>query len=283
MEWLIILVVFIGVYIYHSNYENKKTNEVFRVINENIEKRNAEVDKFPNDKNVSKKISFLEDDFYGDRISLNQQVIDKLAKERNLSLIKVRPWIYEEIELIKALINYHPELINEMHLSPWGHNFGKSNKDTFYPHEYYYDICLQKGIPFQSNVFELVYNERLVNLALKIVKNNPDYYHELPDEYKEVQSIIKATKEAIDNLKNEDNKKFYKRSLFFKGKVVAITGTFNHFSEKELIQLVLEHQGKYSKSINNTTDILVAGTNSGNKEQIAVQKEVLIIREADLL
>jgi NAD-dependent DNA ligase len=280
-QWVIIISVILTIVAFHNDYENKKTADVFKRVDESKNKRQFEVDKFPNDKNVSKKISFLGDDYYGDRISLNQQVIEKLAKERNLSLYQVESWIYEEVDLLKALIRHQHIKIDEMKLKYWGHSY--SNQKTFFPYEYYLDLCIEKKIPFKAkNIFEKHQDEVLYKLAARVVTHYPDYYNNLPEEYKKNKNIIAATKKGINSSPSKKSK-ISSKALFFSNKNVAITGKLEHFIESDLVKLIGDYKGNYTKSINHKTDILITGTNPGLKAEIAKQRGVMLISETELL
>lgn len=281
MQWVIIISVVLMIVAFHNDYETKKTQEVFKRIDENKNKHEKEVNKFPRDKNVSKKITYLEDDYYGDRISLNQQVIEKLSSERNLQLYKVEPWIYEELELIKAVIRLHYPKIEEMKLKSWGHSF--SGQETFYPYEYYLDLCIERKIPFKlKNLFDEDLDQNLIKLATRAVKHYPDLYNELPHEYQKDKEIIAATKKGINNSPSTKTR-ISSKALYFKEKNVAFTGKLEYFDESDLIRLISDYNGVYTKSINHKTDILVTGLNPGLKADIAKQRGVMVISEKELL
>ena len=281
MQWVIIISVVLMIVAFHNDYETKKTQEVFKRIDESKNKHEKEVNKFPRDKNVSKKITYLEDDYYGDRISLNQQVIEKLSSERNLQLYKVEPWIYEELELIKAVIRLHYPKIEEMKLKSWGHSF--SGQETFYPYEYYLDLCIERKIPFKlKNLFDEDLDQNLIKLATRAVKHYPDLYNELPHEYQKNKEIIAATKKGINNSPSTKTR-ISSKALYFKEKNVAFTGKLEYFDESDLIRLISDYNGVYTKSINHKTDILVTGLNPGLKADIAKQRGVMVISEKELL
>ena len=67
------------------------------------------------------------------------------------------------------------------------------------------------------------------------------------------------------------------------GKTLVVTGTLPSHSRREMSELIVSNGGKVTGSVSSRTDFLVAGSNAGSKLRRAVELEVPVLTEQELL
>ncbi|HPX71378.1 MAG TPA: NAD-dependent DNA ligase LigA [Acholeplasmataceae bacterium] len=135
------------------------------------------------------------------------------------------------------------------------------------------------------------------------------------DELSDIDTIMSATKEELTSIfeigdviadsiinyfkdeKNLEIIKFFKENNFvlsqekvkklddhfFSGKTVVLTGTLEHFSRNELSDKLVLLGAKVSSSVSKKTDIVIAGDQAGSKLTKAVELQIKVLSEQELL
>jgi DNA ligase (NAD+) len=135
------------------------------------------------------------------------------------------------------------------------------------------------------------------------------------DELSDIDTIMSATKEELTSIfeigdviadsiinyfKDEKNLEiinFFKKNNFvlfqekvkklddhfFSGKTVVLTGTLEHFSRNELSDKLVLLGAKVSSSVSKKTDIVIAGDQAGSKLTKAVELQIKVLSEQELL
>lgn len=67
------------------------------------------------------------------------------------------------------------------------------------------------------------------------------------------------------------------------GKTLVVTGTLPSHSRREMSELIVSNGGKVTGSVSSRTDFLVAGSNAGSKLKRALELEVPVLTEEELL
>ncbi len=67
------------------------------------------------------------------------------------------------------------------------------------------------------------------------------------------------------------------------GKTLVVTGTLPSHSRREMSELIVASGGKVTGSVSSRTDFLVAGSNAGPKLRRALELEVPVLTEEELL
>ena len=67
------------------------------------------------------------------------------------------------------------------------------------------------------------------------------------------------------------------------GKTLVVTGTLPSHSRREMSELIVSNGGKVTGSVSSRTDFLVAGANAGSKLRRALDLEVAVLTEEELL
>ncbi len=67
------------------------------------------------------------------------------------------------------------------------------------------------------------------------------------------------------------------------GKTLVVTGTLSSHSRREMSELIVSNGGKVTGSVSSSTDFLVAGSNAGSKLRRALELEVPVLTEEELL
>ena len=70
---------------------------------------------------------------------------------------------------------------------------------------------------------------------------------------------------------------------FFSGKTVVLTGTLEHFSRNELSDKLVLLGAKVSSSVSKKTDIVIAGDQAGSKLTKAIELQIKVLSEQELL
>ncbi|HKL38584.1 MAG TPA: helix-hairpin-helix domain-containing protein, partial [Bacteroidales bacterium] len=95
-------------------------------------------------------------------------------------------------------------------------------------------------------------------------------------------TIIQKLKQAGVNMKMQEEEKPESQSL--QGKTIVISGTFGHYSRKELQEIIGRYGGKNTSSVSSNTDYLLAGENTGSKKlEQAEKNNVPVISEEEFL
>lgn len=135
------------------------------------------------------------------------------------------------------------------------------------------------------------------------------------DELSDIDTIMRATKEELTSIfeigdviadsiisyfKDEKNLEiinFFKENNFvlsqekvkklddhfFSGKTVVLTGTLEHFSRNELSDKLVLLGAKVSSSVSKKTDIVIAGEQAGSKLTKAIELQIKVLSEQELL
>ena len=135
------------------------------------------------------------------------------------------------------------------------------------------------------------------------------------DELSDIDTIMSATKEELTSIfeigdviadsiinyfKDEKNLEiinFFKKNNFvlfqekvkklddhfFSGKTVVLTGTLEHFSRNELSDKLVLLGAKVSSSVSKKTDIVIAGDQAGSKLTKAIELQIKVLSEQELL
>jgi len=135
------------------------------------------------------------------------------------------------------------------------------------------------------------------------------------DELSDIDTIMRATKEELTSIfeigdviadsiisyfKDEKNLEiinFFKENNFvlsqekvkklddhfFSGKTVVLTGTLEHFSRNELSDKLSLLGAKVSSSVSKKTDIVIAGEQAGSKLTKAIELQIKVLSEQELL
>jgi len=95
-------------------------------------------------------------------------------------------------------------------------------------------------------------------------------------------TIIQKLKQAGVNMKMQEEEKPESQAL--QGKTIVISGTFGHYSRKELQEIIGRYGGKNTSSVSSNTDYLLAGENTGSKKlEQAEKNNVPVISEEEFL
>ncbi|MCF7870784.1 MAG: NAD-dependent DNA ligase LigA [Candidatus Omnitrophica bacterium] len=97
------------------------------------------------------------------------------------------------------------------------------------------------------------------------------------------QKSVKKTLKDLEKLGVSSEKKERKKSNKLSGQSFVFTGQLEHFSRNQAQKKVEELGGKWSSSVSNKTDFLVAGSNPGSKYGQAKEKKVKILSEDNFL
>jgi DNA ligase (NAD+) len=97
------------------------------------------------------------------------------------------------------------------------------------------------------------------------------------------QKSVKKTLKELKKSGVSSEKKERKKSNKLSGQNFVFTGQLKHFSRSQAQKKVEELGGKWSSSVSNKTDFLVAGSNPGSKYGQAKEKKVKIISEDNFL
>lgn len=69
----------------------------------------------------------------------------------------------------------------------------------------------------------------------------------------------------------------------YNGKTIVVTGTFSHYSRKEVTALLEKHGAKVTSSVSKNTDLLVFGENAGSKYTKAESLGIRLLSEDDFI
>jgi DNA ligase (NAD+) len=97
------------------------------------------------------------------------------------------------------------------------------------------------------------------------------------------QKSVKKTLKELKKSGVSSEKKERKKSNKLSGQNFVFTGQLKHFSRSQAQKKVEELGGKWSSSVSNKTDFLVAGSNPGSKYKEAKNKKIQIISEEAFL
>ncbi|MBS3808204.1 MAG: NAD-dependent DNA ligase LigA [Bacteroidales bacterium] len=99
---------------------------------------------------------------------------------------------------------------------------------------------------------------------------------------KNLEIIDKLKKAGVQLKKQNDAEETGNQKL--SGLTIVISGTFDHYSRKQLQEMIEQHGGKNTSSVSSHTDYLLAGENVGSKKLDQARKNnIPVISESDFL
>ncbi|QCI25857.1 NAD-dependent DNA ligase LigA [Buchnera aphidicola] len=121
---------------------------------------------------------------------------------------------------------------------------------------------------------------------LKKIKNIgvicANYFFDFIRSKKNILYIMQLVQIGGIILSSDENKLFYNKNNVLFNKKIVVTGKFINFNRQQIIDKIVSFGGVIMKNISSKTNLLIVGSNPGNKVHRAIHFDVKMISEGEL-